>query len=209
MFHAINQLHLLTILIALLSSAPLRAQQDVQVSQQDGLLSVQASNASVSRLAEVLSDELGINVVITGNTEELVNIDIVNEPLEKALTKLSPNNMLVKSGENENSDVIEVVLMMSDGAPAGPSAGSEEFLPSGSPADEVFITEQGNSQADDGAPLRDPNRSEQARDAANAATNDAAGQPVDVPGQNPSVEAFDPVTGLPIDPLTGQPLQSQ
>ena len=98
--------------LALTVSTGAFAQQSVQVSEKDGMLSVQASNTSASALAQLLSDELGISVVVTGDTEALVNIDIVDEPLDKALSKLSPNHMLVRSDKDPHSTIIEVVLMM-------------------------------------------------------------------------------------------------
>ncbi len=186
--------------VLLLSSSLLA--QNIDIQSGDGLLSVRASNTSASALADALSEQLGIVVVVTGNTEALVNVDIVEEPLEKAIGKLSPNNMLVRAGNAGDGDITEVVLMMGDASgSAAADNGTDQFLPSGSPAEGVAVGgDAQNPQGSDGAALRDPNRAQVVRDAAAAASNDA-GLPADV--------AFDPVTGLPIDPTTGLPLQPQ
>lgn len=179
------------------------AQQAVQVHEQDGLLSVQANNASAIELAEVLSNQLGISVVVTGDSEALVNIDIINEPLDKALAKLSPNHMLVRKSKQSDSEIIEVVLMMGEGSSSGNSGGGEdEFLPSGSPADDVDIAVE---ESEDDTALRDPNRSSMVREAADAASSDSAGLPPENFGDSPPPESYDPVTGMPIDPVTGLP----
>ncbi len=179
------------------------AQQAVQVREQDGLLSVQASNATAIELAEVLSNQLGISVVVTGDSEARVNIDIIDEPLDKALAKLSPNHMLVRKSKQSDSEIIEVVLMMGEGSSSGNSGGGEDqFLPSGSPADDVDIAVE---ESVDGTALRDPNRSSVVRNAADAASSDSAGLPTENSGESPPPDSFDPITGMPIDPVTGLP----
>ncbi len=186
--------------LALTLSIPVSAQQSIQVSENDGLLSVQASNTSASTLAQVLTDELGISVVVTGDTESLVNIDIVEEPLNKALAKLSPNHMLVRSSEAPDSTIVEVVLMMGEGSASGGGGSDDQFLPSGSPADDIIVEDQPLN--DEGIPT------DQVTDPANASDVPSA-NPADDPqnGSAPPPQSFDPVSGLPIDPLTGQPVQ--
>ena len=98
--------------------------------------------------------------------------------------------------------------MMGEGS-AG-DAGSNQFLPSGSPTDEVFddsnTLSEGqsegfyNEQAVDVESLRDPNRAERARQAA----ADASGIP---PGQVPPISTDQ--SGLIIDPATGEPFPEQ
>ncbi len=63
----------------------------------------------------------------------------------------------------------------------------------------------GNGQLNDGAALRDPNRSAMVREAADAASSDSPELPVENFGESPQPESFDPITGLPIDPVTGLP----
>lgn len=174
--------------------APLALAQQVEVTESDGRLSIQASNTSASALAEKLSDELGISVVVTGDAETRVNIDIVDEPLDKALAKLSPNHMLVRSSKLPDSSIVEVVLMMGEGSASGSSGSDDEFLPSGSPADDIVVSDE--------QPSPDDGSSQQGSDA-------PATELADVPaeGDVPAPESFDPVTGLPIDPVTGQPVQ--
>lgn len=186
-------------------AADAHAQQDVEVREQDGLLTVQAKT-SARHLAEVLSEQLGINFVVTGDAESLVNIDIIEEPLDKALAKLSPNHMLVRNDVNPDSKIVEVVLMMGEDGGSSSTAGGDQFLPSGSPADDVAVVEE-QAFPEDGGELRDPNRSLMVREAAEAAANDASGLNDGTQSEYPAPESFDPVTGLPIDPNTGLPIE--
>lgn len=196
---------LLSVSCLLWGSTSARAQQGLQVREQDGLLSIQANNATALELADVLSNQLGISVVVTGDTEARVNIDIVDEPLDKALAKLSPNHLLVRKSEQPGSAITEVVLMMGEGSASDSSGGDDQFLPSGSPADDVGGGEEQASE--EGAPQRDPNRAANVRETADAASNDAGALTPDNAGSSPPPAAFDPVSGLPIDPVTGQPLE--
>lgn len=206
----------LSALLCIFAQTPLVHAQDVQVRSQDGLLSIKASNASATQLADVLSEQLGISVVVTGDTETLVNVDIVEEPIDKALTKISPNNMLVRAGKSADSEIVEVVLLMGEGSQNG-SAAADQFLPSGSPAEEIPVADAGGDvQASDGATLRDPNRAQMVRDAAAAASSDAgrpaAGRPAAVGTAEGLPAARQPIeysSDVSIDPETGLPVQPQ
>lgn len=179
------------------------AQSGIQIRSEDGNLSVQASNVSASELATQLSNELGITVVVTGDAETRVNLDIVEEPIEKALGKLSPNNLLVR--DSDAREIIEVVLMMGEGQSSSQVSGSEQFLPSGSPAEAVegtTITGVSDDNLDPNT-LRDPNRAAMVREAAAAASSDA-----NLPAEQvPPMYAEDKPGRGEIDPSTGLPYQ--
>ena len=185
------------LLAALFITFSVASHADVSVSSEDGLLTVQAENATASELAEKLSEQLGISVVVTGNAETRVNLDIVDEPLEKALGKLSPNNLLVHN--TQATEIIEIVLMMGEENGSG-GGNSEEFLPSGSPAEEVIVEQPFAEQALDeseGGILRDPSRSLQVRNAAEAASEDPNLPASQVPPMYAEDAQIDPATGLP------------
>ena len=110
-----------------------RAYADISISEGDGTLSIKASDVTASELAAELTDQLGISVVVTGEADTQVNVDIVDEPLEIALGKLSPNNMLVRN--SQGTEITEVVLMMGEGSNSSAGGASDQFLPSGSPAE--------------------------------------------------------------------------
>jgi len=195
------------VLLSLDSASTLHAQA-INIQSGDGRLSIRASNASIIEVATQLSEQLGITVVVTGDNESPLTVDIVDEPVEKAINQLSPNNMVVRAGEFGKGDITEIVLIMGESSD-GASSGSDEFLPTGSPADEVVDDgSDPNLQVSEGSELRDPNRAQAARDAAAAAATDAglSGDAADV---NAGEVAFDPVSGLPIDPTTGLPLDPQ
>ncbi|MFK7854664.1 MAG: hypothetical protein AB8B79_11145 [Granulosicoccus sp.] len=188
-------------LLISIHSQPSRAQA-VEVFSQQGLLTVKANNTTAQQLADALNDQLDISVVVAGDTEALVNIDIVEEPLEVALGKLSPNNMLVRAGKDSDSEIVEVVLLMGEGS-SSTAAASSQFLPSGSPAEEVANSTANTAPLQtDASVLRDPNRAQRVRDAAAAASNDAGGLPAArQPNLNdPSILPIDPATGLPMQP---------
>lgn len=180
------------------------AQQSVQVRTEDGLVWIQANNAPASELANEISQTLGINVIIAGDTETRINLDIVEEPLDKAMEKISPSNMLVRNGNSSDSDIVEIILMMGEGT--GSAGLSNQFLPSGSPAEPVISQEQQTQiqEAADPEALRERDRARIVREAAAAASNDANLPPVQVPpmfaeDQSSIEPVIDPETGLPID----------
>ena len=126
---------------------------------------------------------------------------------EKAVSQLSPNNMLVRSGKDAESDIVEIVLMMGESGSGSLSSGggSDQFLPSGSPAEDVIVEGiNPNGQSAEGAALSDPNRAQLVQDNANGSLNNS-GSNTESTGNS----TFDPVSGLPIDPQTGLPLQQQ
>jgi len=186
------------------------AQSGVQIRSENGNLSVQATNVPASDLALELSNELGITVVVTGDAATRINLDIVEEPLEKALAKLSPNNLLVR--DSHDHDIIEVVLMMGEGQESSQVSGAEQFLPTGSPAEEVIVEGdlaelQGSI---DPSMLRDPNRAADVREAAEAASSDANLPAAQVPPMYAEeVPMGGEIEGGEIDPATGLPYQTQ
>jgi|GEM_PF-1865544 len=118
-----------------------QAQQPFDVALREGLLSIRANNASLLELTEAISDETGVRFVITGNTDQTVTADILDEPVDRAVTQLTPNYMVVRDGSGEDAEVIEVILMLDDAASS--SSGSDGgFLPSGAPAEEVIADDQ-------------------------------------------------------------------
>ena len=202
-----------TLLTSLLVCSNVFAQSAVQVQFDEDLLSVQADNAPARDLADELARELGIRVVIMGDAQTRVSLDIFEEPMEKALAKLSPNNMLMHSADA--SDITGVVLMMGSSSTGVSGAGPDSFLPSGSPVDAViedqpadFPQEQQElefqeSENIDPNDLRDPARSAQVREAAQAASSDA-----NLPAQQlPPMYAEEQLDDAVIDPETGLPYQ--
>lgn len=166
-----------------------QAQTKVSISENNDIMSIQANNVTAGELAASISDILGITVVVAGDEETQVNVDIVEEPIDKALSKLSPNNMLVRDANNEK--IIEFVLMVGD-EQANNAPVSEQFLPSGSPAEPVLTQDTSSAPEQNAEPTqpRDSSRAATARQAADSASSDA-GVP---PPQEPPI---DPATNLP------------
>lgn len=115
------------------------AQNGPEIKFTDGLLSVNASNVPVTQLADALSQETGIAVIVQGDTNASISADISDEPIDKAIAKLSPNHMLVHASKALDADILEVVLIIAEGGAQAASGG--EFLPSGAPAEEVAVAQ--------------------------------------------------------------------
>lgn len=197
----VNSSALFAALLGLSSFSLVFAQPAIDVQVDNGLVSIRASNAAASDVALVLAEKLGITVVVTGGSRQPMNVDITDESLEDALGMLSPNNMLVKSGKGADSRIVEVVLMFDDeGSSSGSDSASDSmFLPSGSPADEVIDT---NPDVYNNQETASPEYSDA------ASQNDLGGNVNgDLPSGIPGPQAFDPVTGAPIDPQTGLPVE--
>jgi|GEM_PF-6143860 len=122
--------------LALLGASTATAQQSYDIAMRDGLLSIRANGASVTELAAALAAETGINFVVTGNGGTPITADIVDEPFDRAVAKLSPNHLLVRDGKRADATVTEVILMLDDDDSGG--SGDGGFLPSGAPADEII-----------------------------------------------------------------------
>ena len=186
---------LLTLAAVSLFTVCSQAYADISISSGDGVLSVKADNVSASELAAELSDQLGISVVVTGKADTQINVDIVDEPLEIALGNLSPNNMLVRN--SEGTEITEVVLMMGEGDNNSSAGGSsDQFLPSGSPAEEVQAEQTSEQQ---------PAATDQSNQASGSAAS-TSNDPNVPPEQVPPMYAED---GREIDPATGLPREQQ
>lgn len=185
-------------LIAVLGamSGGLQAQQPFDVALREGLLSIRANNASLLELTDAISDETGVRFVITGDGDQTVSADILDEPVDRAVTQLTPNYMVVRDGSGEDAEVIEVVLMLDDAGSSGSSGNEGGFLPSGAPAEGVVADDQLMDPQVQGQQLQaNESVTEEAMDEGEQVGFDANGQPIGA-------------DGLPIQP-EGMPLEQQ
>lgn len=133
--------HALATAALLVSASQALAQQAFDVALREGLLSIRANNASLLELTEAITNETGVNFVITGDPTQTVTTEILDETMEHAIAKLSPNHLLVRDGKGNDAPLTEVVLML-DESGSGASGNNDGFLPSGAPADEVISDDQ-------------------------------------------------------------------
>lgn len=196
---------MLPLLASVLISTSLYAQSAVQIVEEDGLLTVLATDVSAVELAQELAQELGISVVVTGDAEARVNVDIVEEPLERALGKLSPNNLLVRS--EDATEIVEVVLMMGEGQNNASGGESNQFLPSGSPTEGIVEEQISDPNAINPNAINDPNAQNDPNQSAavRRAVEDASADPNLPAEQLPPMYAEDVQNELAIDPATGLP----
>ena len=199
------------------ASTILSAQQsesNVSIRTDEDLVWVQASNVTARELAEELSSKLDINIVLTGDAETLLNIDISEETLAQAVARMSPNNLLVRESADSRSKIIEVVLMLGEanGLSAeanGVSAADDQFLPSGSAGEEIVSGDYNNQYGESAGQLKardyiqpgiaanipNQDRSGQTGQSVNAASYDASLPPPQTPPLN-TTDEFGPPTGL-------------
>lgn len=124
------------------------------ISIRDDLVSILANNAPVNELTQALAAETGVVFTLTGEKTTPVTVEIIEEPLEKAVAKISPNYLLVRENEAIDAALVEVVLMMDEGSNSG-AGGAAEFLPSGAPAEELVPdTETMNPELAEQVPLQ-------------------------------------------------------
>lgn len=186
--------------VSISTSCIAASQQSLQVHATDGLVSVQASNVTAQTLAEELSNQLDITVVLTGDAQARLSVNIEEEPLAKAVAKLSPNNLVVRENSDPNSEIIEVVLMM--GENSGDVAGTEQFLPTGSSGEAIvsgdFTDQNAAVDSNNQDYLRDPDRAVLVRQAADIAAYDSSVPPDQVPPMY-AQDLGDPPSSLPLD----------
>lgn len=170
------------------------SQSELDVQFSDELLSVQSSNVSAAELATVLSDELDISVVVTGDAQTPISLDIVEEPLEKALSKISESHMLVRDADSQ--EIVELVLMMAEVQGVANSS-SDQFLPSGSPVEAVV---EESVQADAAEQQEQDAQNEEIVSNAEGAASDDGNVPAEqLPPMLADEQKIDPNTGLPIE----------
>lgn len=174
-------------------SFAVHSQSDLDVQFSDDMLSVQSSNVSAAELATALSDELDISVVVTGDAQTPISLDIIEEPLEKALSKISESHMLVR--DSDSQEIVELVLMMAEVQSAANSS-SDQFLPSGSPVEAVV---EESVQADAAQQQEDAQNEQIVRNAEGAASDDANVPADQLPPMLADEQQIDPNTGLPVE----------
>ncbi len=205
-------------LAALVLAGTARAQTvDVQPGEGDRV-SVRSNGASAADVAQALGERTGISVVVTGDASTAVDVDIVDEPLVKAVAQLAPNHMLVRGGRGGDAPITEIVLMMPDGQDGGIE--STEFLPTGEPTDGVgaedpTLAAQDAGFDENGQPieqqlevLRDPDRAAAVRAAAaSAVAAQAAARAAELGagGEEALINGVPFDDGSGIDPATGEP----
>ena len=219
-------------LAALLTGGPALAQSVEITENGPGRVSIRAGGASASEVAEALSRETGISIAVTGDGSTAIDVDIVDEPIGKAVSQLAPNHLLMRADKTPDARITEIVLMMPDGDDGGVE--STEFLPTGEPTDEIIaedpVVAGGDGAVDEnGQPieaglqiLRDPDRAAAVRAAAaSAVAAQAAQQAADLAaagGQSadglvddgsglPLVDGVPVDDGSDVDPATGLQLE--
>ena len=205
----------LAALAAAAFAGPALAQSLEVTSGDGGRVSIRAGGASAADVAAALGESTGVAVVVTGDASTALDVDIVDEPLEKAVAHLAPNHLLMRGDAASGAPITEIVLMMPDGDDGGVE--STEFLPTGEPTDGVVAEEPLVAEGQDGAGgpdagqsrdggievLRDPDRAAAVRAAAaSAVAAQAAAQAAELAG-GALEQGLDDGSG--IDPATGEP----
>jgi|GEM_PF-5484379 len=139
-----------------LGSGALADSFNIDVSDDD--IAVQADDAKLTEVLQELENRTGIPVKFVAETEERVTLDVALTDIENAISKLTPNHMIVRGKQDGKEVIKEVIIIPAESDLASGSSGSgSDFLPSGAPAAEI-----GTPQNPDGTnqPLVQPTDSQ-------------------------------------------------
>lgn len=132
---AIGKSFVRVFILAALAS-PLFADTFKVLQYKDGRLTIRATQTSLVDVAQKLSELTDITFIVTEGADQLVNIDIVDEPFATAIAKISPNNLLKRKSIDNKEVFTEVVFMLND---SDNSFGLlDGNLPTGEPTQEVL-----------------------------------------------------------------------
>ena len=97
-------------------------------------VSIQADNASLAEILREIENQTGIAMTFDPSLNLVVSTEMVEQPLQVAIDKLAPNNLVV-DGFSDGTISIKEVIIMSDVESSSGNVGFE-YLPSGDPAQE-------------------------------------------------------------------------
>ncbi len=98
----------------LFSNTIANAQQGFIVEFTDEKISIQANNANLKEVLQEVESKSGIAVNFIAEVNERVSIDIVEQSIESALSKLLPNLMLIHDTVDGKKRVVEVIAITDD-----------------------------------------------------------------------------------------------
>ena len=105
-------------------------------------IAIQANNASLTELLEELEKRTGIPVNFVAETSERVSLTVGLTTVENAISKITPNHMIVH-GTEDGEKIIKELIIIPDDPNSSNDAGNSSFLPSGQPA--PAITPEGSA----------------------------------------------------------------
>ena len=112
------------------------AADDFSIRISDNDIAVEASNASLQELLEELERLTGIPIEFVAETEERVTLNVGLTNIENAISKITPNHMIVHEKQNGKQVIKELIILPDSGESGGTNSGSA-FLPNGQPAPTV------------------------------------------------------------------------
>ena len=112
------------------------AADDFSIRISDNDIAVEASNASVQELLEELERLTGIPVEFVAETKERVTLNVGLTNIENAISKITPNHMIVHEKQN-GKQVIKELIILPDSGESGDANTGSAFLPNGQPAPTV------------------------------------------------------------------------
>jgi len=109
---------------------------DFSIRISDDDIAVEASNASVQELLEELERLTGIPVEFVAETKERITLNVGLTNIENAISKITPNHMIVHEKQNGKQVIKELIILPDSGESDSANSGSA-FLPNGQPAPTV------------------------------------------------------------------------
>jgi len=111
------------------------AADDFSIEVNNDDISVQASDASLQEVLEELERLTGIPVKFVEKTTERVTLNVGLTTIENAISKITPNHMIVHEEQNGKQVIKELIIIPGSSPDSGDGgAGGSAFLPNGQPA---------------------------------------------------------------------------
>lgn len=141
---------------------------NIDVDKED--VAVEATNASLTELLQELEKLTGIPINFVAETDERVTLNVGMTSVENAISKITPNHMIVHENQNGKEVIKELIIIPANSDLASGGSGSA-FLPNGNPAPAIeepqvtqpeAATQADPNQADPNQPSNQPLASEPA-----------------------------------------------
>lgn len=150
----------------------------IDVSDDD--IAVVATNASLKELLQELEKLTGIPVKFVADTNEKVTLNVGMTNIENAISKITPNHMIVHGSEDGKEVIKELIIIPAESDLSSGSSGSA-FLPSGNPAPAVAQPQTPNQVTQTGDGTMQPQTPTTAPDPNQPAGEPAVPQPLPAP----------------------------
>lgn len=125
---------LLGLCLGLLFTPPSISANSFDIKVENDEVSVDANNASLKELLAELEKLTGIPVNFVSEPNERVTLTVSMTNVENAISKITPNHMIVHEQRQGKTVIKEVLIIPGDSSIGSSSSAGSSFLPNGQPA---------------------------------------------------------------------------